>query len=219
MIPTSFRKHPLPHGAPSPTRYTLSPGSLDSLRDRRCRRQSKDQFIPVLLIGGAQTGALQDVGQLLLLGPWPLHQLQLFQLALCLGRSLGEGVLREGGWHGGLWGSRGHVPCPSGPSSVIRQTPALCRRKRDPSVLPRGSCTPEAGKRGAELHPRLGVSLNGLLQLGSTGKGREGRTRGRKDDDKAGAVEKWTIKGKGMGKIWRGRDESKREDRKRKKEA
>lgn len=192
MMPTSFRKHTFPHVHPVCTVL----GSW-TVFVRKCR--SKNQFVPILLVRGAQTGALQDVGQLLL-GPWPLHQLQLLQLALCLGRSPGEGALREGGWHGGLWGGRGHVPCPSGPSSILRQAPALCRRERDPSVLPSGSCTPEAGKRGAELHPRLGVSLNGLLQLGSTGKGREGRTRGRKED-KTGAVEKWTIKGKAMGKV------------------
>ena len=148
---------------------------------RRSGRWSKDQFILILVIGGSQTGALQDVGQLLL-RPRPLHQLQLLQLALCLGRSPGEGGLRGGGWHRGLWGGSSHVPCPSGPTSILRQAPGLCRREWAPRSLSSRSCTPEAGKGRAELHPRLGVPLNGLLQLESRGKGREGTTLGGRED-------------------------------------
>lgn len=147
----------------------------------RSGRHSEDHFIFILIISGSQTGALQDVGQLPL-RPRSPRQLQFLQLTLCLGRSPGERGLWGGGWHRGLWGGRGHIPCPSGPTSILRQAPGLCSREWAPRSLSSRSCTPEAGKGRAELHPRLGVPLNGLLQLGGRGKGREGTTWGGKEE-------------------------------------
>lgn len=114
--------------------HTIALSALGLSQLPSLRRWSKDQFIFLLLICGSQTGALQDVSQLLF-QPWTPHQLQLLQLTFRLGWSQGERGMWARGGRAGLWHGRGHSLWPSCPSFILRQAPGLCGRERAPRSL------------------------------------------------------------------------------------